>query len=281
MRPARASRAATLLLALLALAFPAAPGAARGLTLGATAAMGESGLIDHLAQTYHRETGTKMHCLVEPARTLMTAGVECTLDAFFSDIPEVEFAFMQKGYGEQWLTALFTHFVLVGPRGNPAKVPRRTLLEAMRYIAATKTPFASSRDGTGNRSAEDYVWNVLKMPEVSLEPWYITGSTEPYTLLPLAAAKNAYALTDAWAWKRYLDSFPDKDRVPLEIVIPRVPMLLKQYNIVIVSRRRCPETNVENARAFADWLISPAGQSAVNAFRYQGTQIFFPLDAPE
>ncbi len=261
---------------------PADPGnVRRDLKLGSTHSMADSGLAAFLTQAYQAATGVTVRWQAQAQPDLMHAGAECAVDAFFSTIPELEFTFMQNKYGEQWLTTMYSNFILVGPKGNPAKVPSRTLLESLHFIAVNKVPFASSRDGTGNREAENYIWNVLKMPEVALESWYITAPPQAHTLLPLAEEKKAYAFVDAWAWMRYRDSFQDKGRIPLEAIILYGPMALKQYSIIAVSREHCPNANAEGARSFADWLLSPAGQRTVGSFRYQNVQLFHPLNTPE
>jgi tungstate transport system substrate-binding protein len=46
--------------------------------------------------------------------------------------------------------------------------------------------------------------------------------------------------------------------------------------VLAVSERRHPHVKAAEARKFVEWLVSPAGQSAIAAFRVGGEPLFFP-----
>jgi tungstate transport system substrate-binding protein len=50
--------------------------------------------------------------------------------------------------------------------------------------------------------------------------------------------------------------------------------------VIPVSPEHCPNVNAEAAQAFADWLLSGAGQQAIAEYQVSGQQLFFP-NAPE
>ena len=51
--------------------------------------------------------------------------------------------------------------------------------------------------------------------------------------------------------------------------------LYNQYGVTMVSPDKCPSTATEQARIFVDWLISEAGQAAINSYNVNGQQLFF------
>jgi tungstate transport system substrate-binding protein len=88
--------------------------------------------------------------------------------------------------------------------------------------------------------------------------------------LNIAAAQDAYTLTDRGTWLAF------RNRRDLVVLVEGDRRLFNQYGVIVVSPARHPHVKVENARRFAEWLISTAGQEAIAAYRIDGEQLFFP-----
>ena len=56
--------------------------------------------------------------------------------------------------------------------------------------------------------------------------------------------------------------------------------LFNQYGVIPVNPAVCPNVNATGAQAFADWLLSDAGQTAIAEYKIDGQQLFFP-NAPK
>jgi len=56
--------------------------------------------------------------------------------------------------------------------------------------------------------------------------------------------------------------------------------LFNQYGVMLVNPARHPQVKKEMGQKFIDWLISPAGQQAIAAYRIDGEQLFFPNYKP-
>ena len=67
-----------------------------------------------------------------------------------------------------------------------------------------------------------------------------------------------------------------KNRRDLDIVLAGDAILFNPYGVIPVNPARHPHVKKEAAERFAQWLISPAGQEAIAAFRADGQQVFFP-----
>ena len=52
--------------------------------------------------------------------------------------------------------------------------------------------------------------------------------------------------------------------------------LFNQYGVMVVNPARHPQVKAALAQAFADWVVSPAGQAAIASYRIGGEQLFFP-----
>jgi tungstate transport system substrate-binding protein len=52
--------------------------------------------------------------------------------------------------------------------------------------------------------------------------------------------------------------------------------LFNQYGVMVVSPAKHPHVKAKEAQQFVDWVISPAGQAAIAAYKIGGEQLFFP-----
>jgi len=85
---------------------------------------------------------------------------------------------------------------------------------------------------------------------------------------------NAYALTDRGTWLSF------RNRADLVILVEGDVKLFNQYGVMLVNPARHPQVKKEMGQKFIDWLISPAGQQAIAAYRIDGEQLFFPNYKP-
>jgi tungstate transport system substrate-binding protein len=52
--------------------------------------------------------------------------------------------------------------------------------------------------------------------------------------------------------------------------------LFNQYGVIVVHPARHPHVKQAEAQKFVDWLVSPAGQAAIAAYKINGEHLFFP-----
>ncbi len=45
---------------------------------------------------------------------------------------------------------------------------------------------------------------------------------------------------------------------------------------MVVNPERHPHVKQAEARKFVEWVVSPAGQKAIAAYKIEGEQLFFP-----
>src|SRR4029079_2050242 len=76
---------------------------------------------------------------------------------FVHDQPAEE-KFVAEGFGVKRLPVMYNDFVLVGPKGDPAKVAGKDILEGLRKVAAAQAPFVSRGDKSGTHAAELRYW---------------------------------------------------------------------------------------------------------------------------
>ena len=68
------------------------------------------------------------------------------------------------------------------------------------------------------------------------------------------------------------------DNLPLEILVSTDPFLQRVMTATVVTTKATPDANVNGAVALRDYLVSPAAQARIRAFRYPGqdTQFWWP-----
>jgi tungstate transport system substrate-binding protein len=182
--------------------------------------------------------------------------------------------YVAEGWGIGRRDVMYNDFVLVGPKSDPAKiVGTRDIAAALKKIADVKAPFVSRADKSGTHAAELRYWKSAGIDHPKGDWYRETGSGMGPTL-NTASGLNAYALTDRGTWLSF------KNRADLVILVEGDVKLFNQYGVMLVNPAKHPHVKKEMGQKFIDWLISPAGQSAIAAYKIDGEQLFFPNYKP-
>ena len=88
--------------------------------------------------------------------------------------------------------------------------------------------------------------------------------------LNMASSTDAYVLADRGTWLNF------KNRGDLAILVEGDKRLFNQYGVIVVNPAKHPHVKKDLAQAFADWVVSPAGQAAIASYKIGGEQLFFP-----
>jgi tungstate transport system substrate-binding protein len=167
---------------------------------------------------------------------------------------------------------MYNDFILIGPKDDPAKVAGgKDITAALKKIEAAKAQFVSRGDKSGTHAAELRLW---KMAGIDLDkakgPWYKDTGSGMGPALNSAASMNAYILADRGTWLSF------KNRQSLGIVVEGDKRLFNQYGVILVNPAKHPHVKKEAGQKFIDWLVSPAGQRAIAAYKIGDDQLFFP-----
>ena len=101
------------------------------------------------------------------------------------------------------------------------------------------------------------------------KPWYISTEKASGETLQIAGQRNGYTLVSRATW------LSAKAKTPgLRVLVEGDPTLHNPYHVILVSSAK----NTAGAKAFASWLVSPAGQKAIGSFGVDkyGQQLFVP-----
>jgi tungstate transport system substrate-binding protein len=244
----------------------------RSITLASTTSTEQSGLFGHILPLFSRGTGIAVRVVALGTGQALDVARRGDADAVLVHDREAEEQFVAEGFADPpgRRPVMYNDFVIAGPRRDPAGVAGlRDATEALRRIAESGTLFVSRGDRSGTHAAERRLWREAGITPTA-RPWYREVGQGMGPTLNIAAALDACTLTDRGTWLAF------RNRRDLVVLVEGDRRLFNQYGVMVVSPARHPHVKAAEARRFAEWLVSTAGQDAIAAYRIGGEQLFFP-----
>jgi tungstate transport system substrate-binding protein len=273
----KASFPARLCTALVTVAAVHAAAAEEFITVASTTSTEQSGLFKHLLPEAKRSLGFEARVVAVGTGQALDLARRGDADVVFVHDKEAELKFLGEGYGVKRYEVMYNDFVLVGPKPDPARAKGNDIVAALKKIAVARSPFASRGDKSGTDAAEKRYWKLAGIDPRTASPrpgWYRETGSGMGPTLNTAAAMNAYALTDRGTWLSF------GNRGDLVILVEGDSKLFNQYGVMLVNPAKHPHVKKEMGQKFVDWLVSPAGQASIAAYRINGEQLFFPNAKP-
>lgn len=181
-------------------------------------------------------------------------------------------AFVQDGFG-QWPQTVFSNqSALLGVPDDPAQVRGLTdLVEAFRRIAQTRSSFIVN-SAEVLKYLSEILWNSAGRPEKG--GWYRDQGVQHQAAVAEAAQQGGYVL---WGLTPFL-TFQHQQPIELEPLVLNDPLLQRIMVAVAVNPDKMPGVNATGAKAFQQYLLDPATQARIRAFRLPGIdqQIWWP-----
>jgi tungstate transport system substrate-binding protein len=243
----------------------------RFITLSSTTSTQDSGLFGHVLPTFTAATGITVHVVAVGTGQALAIGARGDADALLVHDRAGEDKFVADGFGVDRRDVMYNDFVIVGPNSDPAHIRGlKNAREALQAIAQATAPFASRGDDSGTNRMELRLW---KSAGIQLEPrsgWYRDLGQGMGATLNIAAAMNAYTLTDRASWANF------KNRQGLAVLTEGDPALFNPYGSILVNPAKSPRVKYQDAKIWQEWLTSKAGVDAITSYRINGEQLFFP-----
>ena len=170
--------------------------------------------------------------------------------------------FVAGGFG-LWPHPVFANqMALLGPPSDPARVKNVSdAAEAFRRIAASRSPFLMN-SSEGAQYLEEILWRSAGVDRKA--GWYIASDLRGPAAAREAAAKGAYIL---WGLPPFL-RLKRQAGLPLEPLVVADPVFQRIMVAIVVNPGKVTGVNAEGAKAFEAFLIAPATQARIRAFRY-------------
>ena len=243
----------------------------RSITMASTTSTEQSGLFAHLLPAFRQASGIDVRVVAVGTGQALDMGRRGDADILFVHDRQAEEKLVAEGFGIKRTDVMYNDFVMVGPQGDPAGAKGRDVVAALARIAAASGSFISRGDKSGTHAAELRYW---KMAGIDAPAARVTGYKEcgcgMGPALNIASQSDAYVLTDRGTWLSF------RNRGNLAILVEGDRRLFNQYGVIVVNPAKHPHVKVQLAQAFADWVLSPAGQQTIAAYQVGGEQLFFP-----
>ncbi|WP_171121147.1 MULTISPECIES: substrate-binding domain-containing protein [unclassified Ruegeria] len=231
-----------------------------------------SGLLDYILPGFEAETGIDVRVVAVGTGQAIRNAINGDGDVLLVHAKPAEQKFVADGWGVERFDVMYNDFVLVGPKSDPAKVKGGTdIAAALTAVSKAEAPFASRGDDSGTHKAELDHWAAAGIdPTEASGTWYRETGSGMGATLNVASGMGAYALTDRATWQ----SFGNKGN--LDILVEGDPRLFNQYGVILVNPEKHPGVRAAAGQRFIDWLIGPDGQAAIESYKLDGQQLFFP-----
>jgi tungstate transport system substrate-binding protein len=243
--------------------------------LATTTSTQDSGLLDALVPRFEAQRRVEVKVIAVGTGAALRMARSGDADVVLVHSPRAERAYVNAGDLIEGRQVMYNDFVIVGPPDDPAGVRgQRTAADAMRAIAARGT-FISRGDASGTHDQELVMWGDAGVDPRELTRREETGQGMGATL-NVAEQKRAYTLTDRGTY------LAQRRRLMLAIVFEGDRALRNLYHVYAVNPARHPQAKVAEARQFIEFLVSPAIQQAIAAFKREqfGQSLFIPDARP-
>ena len=264
--------AAVLCVAAVLPVLAAAQDAAKSIVMASTTSTEQSGLFAHLLPSFKAASGIEVRVVAVGTGQALDMARRGDADVVFVHDQVAEEKFVAEGWGLRRVPVMYNDFVLVGPAADPARVKGATISEALRKVGASGAAFISRGDKSGTHAAELRYWKIAT--EGVKGSGYKECGCGMGPALNIAASSGAYALADRGTWLNF------KNRADLAVLVEGDTKLFNQYGVMVVNPAKHSHVKAQDAQKFVDWIVSPAGQSAIAGYKIGGEQLFFPNAAP-
>lgn len=241
------------------------------LILATTTSTQDTGLLDEWIPMFEEDNAYSTKVIAVGSGAAMEMARKGEADVLLVHSPKEEEKLVAEGYGIERAKVMHNDFIIVGPPSDPAGIKDMTsATDAFKKTAESQSTFISRGDNSGTHSKEKAIWAAAGI--IPSGDWYVESGKGIADTLRIANEKNAYTLADRGT---YLALQKELDLI---IMVEGDPLLFNNYSVIVVNPEKWPGTEVDGARAFAAFVVSPEAQDFLNEFGVDkyGQQLFYP-----
>ncbi|QWE15882.1 substrate-binding domain-containing protein [Polynucleobacter sp. AP-Nino-20-G2] len=243
----------------------------KSIVVSSTTSTEQSGLFGFILPIFKMKTGIDVKVVAVGTGQALDIGRRGDADVVFVHDKPAEEKFVSEGFSTKRNEVMYNDFVLIGPKGDPARITGgKDIKVAFQKIATSQAPFVSRGDKSGTHAAELRYWKDAGVTVIPGSSWYKETGSGMGPALNTASAMNGYILADRATWLSF------KNRGDLVILVQGDPRLFNQYGVMLVNPGKFPHVKKAEGHAFIDWLISKNGQDVIASYQIGGEQLFFP-----
>jgi tungstate transport system substrate-binding protein len=243
----------------------------KSIVVASTTSTQDSGLFGYLLPIFRQKTGIDVKVVAQGTGQALDTARRGDADVVFVHARSAEEKFLSEGFGVKRYPVMYNDFVLIGPKSDPAGIKGSDIVAALTAIKNRAAPFISRGDRSGTHIAELDLWKAAGIDIATAKgPWYREIGQGMGAALNMAAASNAYVLSDRGTWLAF------QNRGDLAIAVEGDKRLFNQYGVMLVNPAKIPTVKKELGQQFIDWLVSAEGQKVISGYQIGGKQLFYP-----
>ncbi len=242
---------------------------AQTIVMSSTTSTEQSGLFSYLLPAFKQASGIDIKVVALGTGQALDMARRGDADVVFVHDQMAEEKFVAEGFGLKRLPVMYNDFVLIGPKADPVGTQGNDIAVALKKISAANGAFISRGDKSGTHAAELRFWKLADLADKKGGGYKECGCGMG-PALNIASSSGAYVLADRGTWLNF------KNRADLTVLVEGDKRLFNQYGVMVVNPAKHPQVKLAEAQKFVDWVVSPAGQNAIAAYKIGGEQLFFP-----
>jgi len=209
----------------------------------ATGSPRELGLLKVLGETFSKEMDTSLCWIKAGTGDALKLLKEKKVDMIIVHAPDAAKKAVAEGWATKRTLIGSNEFYIVGPPDDPANILQaRTVLEAYKRIAATKSKIFSRGNSSGTHKKEMEIWK--KAGILPSGDWYLVTKDFMTPTLKRANNENGYFMTDSSTWVA-----EEKGLKNLKILFKSDKFLVNTYHTL------CQPNNLMSGTAIAGKFI--------------------------
>jgi len=217
--------------------------------LAATNDLEGSGILQAWAEDFQVRSGYKVELVIVPDEEAFAMARHGECDLILTHNTEEQSGLEQPGYIQNSQEVMHDDFVLVGPPADPAGAREAgNISDALKRIADSGQTFILRIDGSGNAYRQNLLWTYSGVSEAG--EWLLPTEAGAEESLQETSLEEAYTLPDRSSFERMAGG------VNLEILYEGDESMANPYYAAAVSTLTYPDTNLEGALEFIDYLLS-------------------------
>lgn len=233
--------------------------------LATTTSTDNSGLLDYLLPVFEKQHNIHIKVVATGTGRALKLARQGDVDVVIVHAPEKERQFVSNGFGVERKSLMYNHFLIVGPKNDPANIKYAdSTLEAFNKIKHKQSIFISRADNSGTYFKELNIWQ--EKPSGS---WYKEVGQGMGKTLQIANELSAYTLVDQATWLKL------KNKLQLTELYSGNQTLFNPYSVILVNPKKYTDTHYQQAKIFASWINSNNTKNMISNYKINGQQLFF------
>lgn len=222
--------------------------------LAATNDLEGSGILQAWVEDFQSRSGNQVELVIVPDEEALAMARHGECDLILTHITSEQDNLERQGFIQNGQEVMRDDFVLVGPSDDPAVVREaENISDALKRVAESGQTFILRIDGSGNAYRQNLLWSYSGVGEAG--EWLLPTEAGAEESLRETSLEGAYTLPDRSSFERIAAG------LDLEVLFEGDDTMANPYYAAAVSTITYPDSNLEGALEFIDYLLSPDARS--------------------